>query len=378
MRGRCHNSICSTLAQVLLSITALTVHIAVDSVNWAVVLCVCFWVFFPLSLFLLLMELKHRIPFFLFTLTVYTSLLLFGGELSPQPPFRLRPGKVTRGCYEPVISRGIPNVLHFIHLSHDGVSEAPLKLHQVLTIMAAAAVNRPSFVFLHTNVPPTGRWWPFISTFTTVRLSRAPTHIGSKKIILIEHMSDALRMQVLLSEGGVYLDTDVVLVRPLLPLLESGSETLMAHNTANGLGNSVIMTVLNSSFMNRWNSAYEGAFEPRGWDEASVFLPMKIARELDDERLIRRLPEETFFVPTYRQGREWWIDDVPADRTLRKSAYGYHLWHAVFKSWLRTYEAGADIFPTKEPHNLFELLWYNLAVNAPAWNCTAREILRTQ
>jgi len=128
----------------------------------------------------------------------------------------------------------------------------PLTFMQMIAILSAAAVNEPRLLNLHTNAEPYGQWWDFLRDLVTVRfISETPTSWGSKQIIHGAHMSDRVRMDIMLEEGGIYLDFDVISLRPFRTLWtkQDGSpsldgrgipvEMIMGKEKENGLCNAV-------------------------------------------------------------------------------------------------------------------------------------------
>ena len=50
-----------------------------------------------------------------------------------------------------------------------------------------------------------------------LRRVEVPLHIHGRPLRHHAHQADVLRLQILLEQGGIYLDMDTIVVRPLLP-----------------------------------------------------------------------------------------------------------------------------------------------------------------
>ena len=69
---------------------------------------------------------------------------------------------------------------------------------------------------------PTGKWWIFTRQSVAHLLPvpyEPPTSVFNRSVAVPEHRSDVARLELLEKYGGLYVDLDVILVRPLDPLL---------------------------------------------------------------------------------------------------------------------------------------------------------------
>lgn len=82
-----------------------------------------------------------------------------------------------------------------------------------------------------------------------------PTSIGGVQKPHVMHTSDVVRLQALLLNGGIYLDADMVVTRPLTPLL-SYDVTLGLIENGTGMGNAFVSTARNSAFIRDWYQQY--------------------------------------------------------------------------------------------------------------------------
>jgi len=69
------------------------------------------------------------------------------------------------------------------------------------------------------------------------------------------HLSDLVRLQTLLLNGGIYLAADMVVTRPLDPLL-SYDITMGLIENGTGMGNAFIAAKRNSDFVREWYDHY--------------------------------------------------------------------------------------------------------------------------
>ena len=82
--------------------------------------------------------------------------------------------------------------------------------------------------------------------------------INGRPILHMAHVSDLLRLQALRDFGGIYMDMDVITVRPFAPLMMN-HEFVMGQEGPNGvygLCNAVMLSAPNSSFVRLWIDHY--------------------------------------------------------------------------------------------------------------------------
>ncbi len=234
------------------------------------------------------------------------------------------------------MATGIPNQLLFI-------SFAPMQFSFVnyLCLKSAVVVNRPSSVVLYCDTLPEGEWWDRSRPLVTdiVRL-RAPSNIGGVPIDHPAHKSDLLRLRELYEHGGIYLDLDVLCVRPFTDLLQNkfviGQE---GRETIEGLCNGVILSEPATKFCQEWLNGFDPAtshwsgFRARGhdqyWNEISCRYPAYLASQMPDE--VKIAPFDAFHWPTWTDAHLRWLFEVDGDTF--PNAYCHHLWQSL--SWDR-------------------------------------------
>jgi len=188
----------------------------------------------------------------------------------------------------------IPNRIHFIFGLESFFGGKPFSFVHYLAIVSAQMANRPDEIVFHYAHEPDGEWWEQAKPL--VRLSRvwAPTSVFGQRIVHYAHKADVLRLEILSSEGGIYLDIDTLCIRSFAPLF--GHSTVMGVEPNAGLCNAVILAERDAPFVNMWLNAYRD-FKSNDWRSHSVRLPYLIAKSHPE--LIHVVDEYSFFFPTY-------------------------------------------------------------------------------
>lgn len=75
----------------------------------------------------------------------------------------------------------------------------------------------------------------------------------------LAHQSDLLRLDIMTREGGIYLDTDVFVLKPFTDLLSSPRDIVMGHEGGNryGLCNAVVVARPGGEFLAVWRESYK-------------------------------------------------------------------------------------------------------------------------
>lgn len=214
----------------------------------------------------------------------------------------------------------IPNIIHFVFGLSPDFGGRPFSFIHYLAVKSAYDCNKPDKIYFHHAYEPEGEWWEKSRPYLTLSKVEIPKEVFGNPLLHYAHAADVIRLQVLLEHGGIYLDVDVVCVRPFEPLL--GHPAVMGKEREGGLCNAVILAEKNSEFIRSWYESYT-TFRSRGkdefWSEHSVEVPFNLARK--QTATVRVVGRHAFFWPTYLQF--WLLFGVRPDRRLADRVLGW-------------------------------------------------------
>lgn len=232
----------------------------------------------------------------------------------------------------------IPNIIHFIYFGGK-----PFSLIHFLAVKSAYVVNKPEAIFLYYNDEPGGEWWENARPYLTLVKMDAPVEVSGVPLYHVAHQSDVARLQILLAHGGIYLDIDVICVKPFTPLLRYSCVLgQQERNGAKGVGNAVILTEKNAFFAQKWlegfdpHKSYWRGFRSEGhdayWDELSVRYPAYLSTVFPEHICVQDY--QRFYELSYH------IDDLKIiheqQEGIFEHAYCHHLWQSVaWKGYLK-------------------------------------------
>ena len=228
----------------------------------------------------------------------------------------------------------IPKTLHYFWgMSPDG---KPWSLVHYVCVKSAIERIRPDRTFIYYEYPPSGPWWRKTRAIAQpVRIS-APRRVFGRPLNHPAHRADVARLDVLLKQGGIYLDVDVLVHEAFDHLLDHsavlGQEGVGGEH---GLGNAVILAEPGAPFLRRWHEEYRwfrSAGRDRFWNEHSISVPSVLAKQHPDE--ITVLPHTAFYWPLWTDDELPKIFDAPA--SAERGDLANHLWESP--AWSRYLE----------------------------------------
>lgn len=218
----------------------------------------------------------------------------------------------------------IPNEYHFIFLSSGSqTTKRPFSLIHYLAIASCQQVNGSGAINLYYDREPDGPWWERAKPCLRPIQVEPPANILGRPITHPAHKSDVLRLQILIEKGGIYLDTDVISIRPFADL--QGFNVVLGQEYGVGLCNAVILARAGATFLQEWLSTYR-SFNPKEWNTHSVIVPQNLARKRPAD--VHILDHRKFFWPMY------WANDFAAFTTrpgseFSSQSYCVHLWASI-------------------------------------------------
>jgi glycosyl transferase-like sugar-binding protein/alpha 1,4-glycosyltransferase len=242
----------------------------------------------------------------------------------------------------------IPNVIHFVWVQG---WRRDYSFVQYLTIKAAVKMQNPDKIYIYNNEEPVNnKWWDKSKAIQCVEIIyvTAPRHINGKYIEWEQHVADLMRLCILFERGGIYLDFDLLLIRPvdeLLKLLDDYNSILMCRESDEKIWNGFIAVNSHNKFLQKWIREYETKYGTNDggcwWAGLSVETPMRICNENNNYKECVILLEREIFLPFYHFDNILYTDNEKlkaletGENALKNSenavqlfpkSYGVHLW----------------------------------------------------
>ena len=240
-------------------------------------------------------------------------------------------------------------MIHFIWLTQPG--SRPFSYINSLAIRAAAKHHPDEQIIMWCNEEPRHNPnWYMVKDLFEIRPVEMPTEIEGVPLEHIQYKADVLRLQILQKLGGIYLDTDSLLLKPLTPLV--GPEMVLAQESPDSLAMSPIICKPGAEFIGKWLERIPAALEVGTWAYHAVNLPVEISKEYFCD--IR--PQAEFFPFDLRHN--YLFDDGLADEHTKRLGDPYAL--HVYETYWAGYLQGVDESYMKTRDTLFARLFKGL------------------
>ncbi|OZB40145.1 MAG: hypothetical protein B7X48_06140 [Acidiphilium sp. 34-60-192] len=222
----------------------------------------------------------------------------------------------------------VPKLIFFIQLygSQERAYSLPLNFIQFMAIRSAFHFHPDFRIILYCDYDPSGIFWDLIKTKVKIeKIVSFPQHNGNK-INSYAHMSDILRLKLLLSHGGIYLDLDTLCQKSLeifmIDRVVMGQE-IKSDGVIQGLCNAVVISPPGAPFLDRWLREYDN-FSDQFWNKFSVQVPYELAQLHSDEIMV--VGHKNFFWPSWEKTE---IEKLFFSDEAYPDAYIFHLWNQV-------------------------------------------------
>ncbi|KAK7091245.1 uncharacterized protein [Littorina saxatilis] len=218
--------------------------------------------------------------------------------------------------------RKIPKIAHYVRFGPYNLS-----LDAFISVLSVARFVKPCLIVFHGDSIPHGPYWSALLHLVPNMVHMhavKPTEIFGRKIKVVEHAADVKRLRLMIEYGGMYLDTDYVVLRSLDDLLKE-SVVLGYEHKGRSICNGFLVSEANSTFMQIWLDNYKD-FNDRQWAEHSVRRPYRLS--VQHPTLLKVV--ETFHKPNFAEMHVYY-DRKRVAKFDWSDNYGLHFYTRVVR-----------------------------------------------
>lgn len=229
----------------------------------------------------------------------------------------------------------VPNVIHFIWIT--GETSRPFSYFNYMAVKCAKEQTGAAVV-IHCNEPPKGnKYWDMAMMHAIYRRVDVPTHIGGTEIKHVQYASDVIRLQLLYRWGGIYIDTDMLLTKPLTPLMDKpltmAIESVNEDGSPKSVANGVILAAPKSEFLQLMLDATPIAMKSDTWANHAVTLPLELSKAYP--AMIHLEPKQSFFPFDLARNYPFEEGKYEEYHFLMKDTYGLHIYETFWRDQLK-------------------------------------------
>lgn len=234
----------------------------------------------------------------------------------------------------------VPNIVHYIWYNTKPVE---LQFHHLLSIISAHKVLDPDCIYFHTDIEPTGIYWEQAQLIPSLKVNyrEPPTSLWGEKVkepYYYTSHSNVDRIKVLMEYGGIYLDLDTLVIRPLDDLRRY--ECTVGLEQPTQVCGSAIICSKSSFFLLLWINSYLDDYRINEWAYNSGKVPFKLAKRYPH---LVHLEEYRINRPNFNELDQIW---GPSKFEWTEN-YLLHIWYRLWKT-LSPYYDGIE----PDPHTI--------------------------
>jgi hypothetical protein len=162
-----------------------------------------------------------------------------------------------------------------------------------------------------------------------------PSQFGGVQIEWPQYVSDVMRLDILYEYGGIYMDTDIISLKPFTPINEDILTISWEDNTMESVCNAFMVTSPGNLFIKTWLDKMPEALTYATWAYGGVVLPKELALNcyLEDWRSVI---DHKLACPLDLKAN-WMFDPKLKDAAKEKiaGAYNIHIFETFWRDIIK-------------------------------------------
>ncbi|XP_052779015.1 uncharacterized protein LOC128216480 [Mya arenaria] len=206
----------------------------------------------------------------------------------------------------------VPNIVHYVWFG-----KAEFQFIHFLSFLSVYKIQNPCMIMIHADKLPQGKLWMYFLQICPkiVHVKRKqPKRVMSKKLTFVEHKADVAKLEALQEYGGIYVDTDQLILQPLDKFRNADATIGMDFGSL--AANSLIIAKRNAVFIKYWLESYK-SFGKTDGNKHSQTIPFKLARKY---RKYVQVVGDVFSAPNAHK-----LADIYSKNAPWRHQYGMHM-----------------------------------------------------
>lgn len=222
----------------------------------------------------------------------------------------------------------IPKIIHFIYPWTDKTRE--WSLINTLSVLSAIKHYPDHEIRIWTNSPTRVPMLPVKKI-----ICQLTTHVGGVEIVWPQYVSDIMRLQILLEHGGIYMDTDIINLRPFKPYEDGILSFCWETPNCDSICNAFMATPPGNEFIKTWLDRMPAAMSHPTWAYGGVVLPFEMTQEPSLHWHYNPLSHR-FFCPL-DLSKNWMFDPAmkEAAKYLIGNSYAIHVFETYWRDIIK-------------------------------------------
>lgn len=222
----------------------------------------------------------------------------------------------------------VPDAIHFIYPWTE--KTRPWSIVNTLAVKSAIETYPDHEVKIWTNAPNS-----VPLPFVTKEKCDLPTHIGGAEIVWPQYVADVMRLQILYEFGGIYMDTDIISLRPFTPINEQVLTFSWETPNCESICNAMMISPPQNEFVKAWLDRMPAAMSHPAWAYGGVVVPYEMTHDPSFDPYYTSLSNKAFC--PLDLSKNWMFD--PELKELAKEkiscSYAIHIFETFWRDIIK-------------------------------------------
>jgi FkbM family methyltransferase len=240
----------------------------------------------------------------------------------------------------------IPKIIHLLYF---GETEFYNFHHRCIHSMIQYMPEYEIRIYNTREPPAENQYWQDIKSHPRVRIHKmdAPQFYDGFELKHFQYKADVTRLELLYEHGGVYLDIDMIIVRPFHEIFASGHSFYISEERegSNGRGSGALINAFlaakpKNEFIKLWLNEFKSGLRLGIWAhhirDSNKQLIEKNPHYMHKYRI--RVLDWKMFMPLHWQDTEAFIRSETVPYEFPPESYGTHLWETILGDVMRKNE----------------------------------------
>jgi cephalosporin hydroxylase len=217
----------------------------------------------------------------------------------------------------------VPKIIHLIY-----INERPLQSYNYKCIYSVIRHHPNYQIWIHNDIEPDADEWKALHGMSNVFIKKITRNsvFDGVNIQYVQYEADILRMNILSEHGGVYMDTDIYVVKNIDPLITTHG-LYISKETNDSLINCVMISERGNKFLNVWFNYFKTGLRMDDWAWHIRDLPkMLLSNTYYLSKYNIKLLDHNAFCPIHWTEKSKIIDNT---FELTDDIYGIHLFETI-------------------------------------------------
>jgi predicted O-methyltransferase YrrM len=231
----------------------------------------------------------------------------------------------------------IPKIIHLLFF---GETEFYNFHHRCVHSMLQYMPNYEVRIY-NSKEPVNNKYWDDIKNQPKVKIIKidVPQHFDGFELKHFQYKADVVRLEVLYEHGGVYLDLDMIIIRPFDEVFNSGHSFYISKERAGHdcLINAFLASKPKNEFIKLWLNAFKSGLRLGIWAHHIRDSNKKLLDEHPhyEHKYRIKILEGNVFMPLHWQDTEAFLRSENTPYEFPAESYGTHLWETILGDVMR-------------------------------------------